>query len=79
MFTSFSLQAKSNTDAVYVYDGNEDTGVALGLFHGGHPPPKEGIYSSSNSLLVIFKSDKNSSYSGFQAFYHAVNCSGKYS
>ncbi len=77
MFTSFSLQAKNNTDSVYVYDGDDIRGEALGVFYGGHPPPKEGIYSSSNSLLVIFKSDKNSSYPGFQAIYHSVNCSGK--
>ena len=61
-----------------MYDGDKETGEVLGVFYGGHPPPNEGIYSSSNSLLVIFKSDKNSSYPGFKASYHAVNCSGKY-
>ncbi|KAJ7370813.1 CUB and sushi domain-containing protein 3, partial [Desmophyllum pertusum] len=75
MFKSFILQFENNTDSVYVYDGDKETGEVLGVFYGGHPPPNEGIYSSSNSLLVIFKSDKNSSYTGFQASYHAVNCS----
>ena len=76
IFTSFTLQAENNTDAVYVYDGDSETGEVLGVFYGGNPPPK-GIYSSSNSLLVIFKSDNKSSYTGFQAVYHYLNCSGK--
>ena len=78
MFSSFSLQAENNTDSVHVYDGDSEAGEALGEFNGDHPPPKDGIYSSSNSLLVIFKSDNSSSYPGFQAIYHSVNCSGKY-
>lgn len=76
MFTSFNLQAENNTDAVYVYDGDSEAREVLGVFYGGNLPPK-GIYSSSNNLLVVFKSDKNGSYTGFQAVYHAINCSGK--
>lgn len=75
-FTSFNLQAENNTDVVQVYDGDSETGELLGEFYGGNPIPK-GMYSSSNSLLVIFKSDNNSSETGFQAVYHAINCSGK--
>ncbi|XP_022805061.1 bone morphogenetic protein 1-like [Stylophora pistillata] len=75
MITSFSLQSENNTDAVYVYDSQ--TRVVLGVFYGGQPPPRNGIYSSSNSLSVIFKSDKNGSFYGFQASYSAVKCSGK--
>ena len=77
-FASFNLQAENNTDAVYVYDGNLKTGKLSGVFYGGHPPPTEGMCSSSNTLLVIFKSDNSSSFSGFQAFYHAINLSGKF-
>ena len=77
MFTRFSLQSENNTDAVYVYDGNDQTGKVLGVFYGGQPPPRNGIYSTSNSLLVIFRSDKNGSFYGFQASYSAVKCSGK--
>ena len=73
-FSNFTLQAENNTDAVYVYDGDNETGEVLGVFYGSDP---RSIYSSSNSLLVIFKSDNNSSYTGFQAVYHAINCSGK--
>ena len=78
VFKSFSLQNERFTDELRVYDGENETGEVLGVFYGGNPPPK-GIYSSSNSLLVIFKSDNKSSYTGFQAVYHALNCSGKLS
>ena len=77
IFTRFSLQSENNTDAVYVYDGNDQTGNVLGVFYGGQPPPRNGIYSSSNSLLVIFRSDRNGSFYGFQASYNAVKCFGK--
>ena len=78
-FKSFSLQNEKNTDAVYVYDGENATGVILGVFYGGPPPPKEGICFSSNSIFVIFKSDNAGSYHGFKASYHGVNKSGKFS
>ena len=74
-FTHFSLQSENNTDSLHVYDGENATGEVLGVFYGCHPPPKEGIYSSSNHLLVIFKSDKDISQAGFSASYVAVNCS----
>ena len=78
IFTSFNLQPENNTDAVYMYDGDSETGELLGVFYG-NKSSTNGIYSSSNSLLVVFKSDNKSSYTGFQAVYHAINCSGKLS
>ena len=78
MFTSFNLQAENNTDAVYVYDGDSETGKMLGMFYGSKLPSK-AMYSSSNSLLVVFKSDNKNSSTGFEAVYHALNCSGKLS
>ena len=77
MFSRFSLQAENNTDAVHVYDGGNTTGKVLGVFYGGHPPPADGLYSSSNKLFVVFKSDNNKSFSGFKASYQALTCSGK--
>ncbi|KAL9950252.1 hypothetical protein ACROYT_G042727 [Oculina patagonica] len=71
VFSSFSLQKERFTDEVYVYDGDDTTGGLLEVFYGGHPPPKEGIYSSSSRMFVIFKSDKTGSYTGFNASYHA--------
>ena len=77
MFTDFSLQIEKNTDQLYVYDGENATWKILDVFYGDHPPPKEGIYSSSNSLFVIFKSDKNDSYAGFSAYYDTVDDPGE--
>ena len=77
LFTSFNLQAQNNTDAVYVYDGENTTAEVLGAFYGSNPPHKDGIYSSSNQMLVVFKTDKNGSFRGFQASYHALGCSGR--
>ena len=71
VFNSFSLQNESLTDELRVYDGEDETGEVLGVFYGGHPPPKEGIYSSSRRMFLIFKSDRNDSYTGFSASYFA--------
>ena len=60
-----------------MYDGENITGEVLGVFYGGHPPPMEGISSSKNHMLVIFKTDKNGSYRGFNAFYCEGRCPGK--
>ena len=77
-FTNFSLQGENNTDVLYVYDGDNIAGVVLGEFFGGRTPPKDGVYSSSSHMFVLFKSDNKSSYTGFRASYSAVNSSGKY-
>ena len=77
IFTNFSLQNENNTDALYVYDGKNSTGEVLGVFYGGNPPSKKGIYSSSNHMFVTFKSDKMDSYTGFSAFYCEGTCSSK--
>ena len=78
IFSTFSLQTEQNTDELYVYDGENAEGEVLGVFYGGHTPPREGIYSPSNTMFIIFKSDKNDSYTGFSASYHAVDNSCKY-
>ena len=77
MFMDFKLQAENNTDVIRVYDGENTTGEVLGVFYGGHPPPKGGLYSSANQMFVVFKTDNNKSFSGFRASYHALTCSGK--
>ena len=76
-FTEFSLQNENNTDAIYVYDGENSTGEVLGVFYGSQAPPREGIFSSSNHMFVIFKSNKNGSYNGFSASYCETRCPGK--
>ena len=77
-FTNFSLQNENNTDGLYVYDGENATGEVLGVFYGDHPPPKEGINTSTNHMFIIFKSDNNGSYTGFSGSYNAINCLGKW-
>ena len=79
MFTDFSLQSENNTDALYVFDAQNDTGELLGVFYGQHPPPVNGVNSSSNHLFIIFKSDETDSsyHTGFNATYSAVYKSGK--
>jgi len=76
-FENFSLQIESSTDELHVYDGEDETGEVLGVFYGGHPPPKEGIYSSSSRMFLIFKSDKKNSYKGFSASYVVGRKPGK--
>ena len=77
MFKYFSEQNENGFDELQVYDGVNATGVMLGVFNGSHPPPKHGICSSSNRIFVIFKSDKNGSYTGIKASYYGFNLSGK--
>ncbi|XP_067027018.1 serine-rich adhesin for platelets-like isoform X2 [Acropora muricata] len=77
IFTHFDLQEDKDTDSVTVYDGINETGKMLGMFHGGKLPSEEGIVSSSNTLSVIFQTDKSGSGTGFKASYSAVRIVGK--
>lgn len=73
IFTNFTLQYESGTDELYVYDGENATGKILGVFYGAYPPPEEGIFSSSNHLFVMFRSDSKGSYAGFNVSYYGVS------
>ena len=77
VFTNFSFQNEKDTDAIYVYDGQDSTGKVLGEYYGGYPPPKKGIFSSSNRMFLMFKSDNTDSYTGFSASYYAYKNPGK--
>ena len=77
IFTHFDLQEDKDTDSVIVYDGIDETGKILGVFYGGKLPSEEGIVSSSNTLFVIFQTDKSGSGTGFRATYSAVRIVGK--
>jgi len=72
-FQYFSKQNENGFDELQVYDGENTTGVMLDVFSGSRPPPKDGIFSSSNSIFVMFKSDKNGSYTGFKASYYGFS------
>ena len=69
----FREQHESGSNELYVFNGESATGEVLGLFNGTHPPPEEGIYSSSNRIFVVFKSDKIGAKTGFNASYYGVN------
>ena len=71
-FDLHKFHSEINTDGLYVFDGKNTTGKVLGVFYGDQPPPGEGIYSSSNHMFVIFISDNNGSYTGFNASYNAI-------
>jgi len=75
--TYFSERSENGFDELQVYDGENATGVMLGVFNASHPPAKDGIFSSSDRIFVIFKSDKNGSYTGFYASYYGFNSSGR--
>lgn len=78
ILTNFSLHHENNTDALYVYDGENATGEVSGMFYGRNPPPEEGIYSMTNQMFVMFKLDNQTgSCTGFNASYHGLNKSGK--
>ncbi|KAJ7370810.1 hypothetical protein OS493_029801 [Desmophyllum pertusum] len=51
MFTYFSLQFENNTDSVYVYDGDKETGEVLGVFYGGHRPPRKEYIPRQTAYL----------------------------
>ncbi|XP_068715306.1 uncharacterized protein [Montipora foliosa] len=70
-FSNFSLHIQNETEKLIVYDGDDVTGMVLGVFYGSLLPPRKGIYSSSNHLLVIFVSNAIASLSGFNASYFA--------
>ena len=54
-------------DYVEVFDGNSTYSASLGRFCGHtHPAMLE---SSSNNLLVVFKSDNKGMRTGFKAYY----------
>ena len=70
-FSNFSLHIQNETEKLIVYDGDDVTGMVLGVFYGSLLPPRKGIYSSSNHLLVIFVSNATASLTGFNASYFA--------
>ena len=76
-FTNFNLQSAANNDSLLVYDGKDATREVLGVFYKGRPPPKEGINSSSNHMVLVFKSINHTKYTGFVASYFAIKNSGR--
>ncbi|CAB1326781.1 unnamed protein product [Coregonus sp. 'balchen'] len=59
-----------NFDFVALFDGPTVTHRHLGNYCGGEKPPK--IVTTSNQLLVVFKSDFNIGGRGFKAYYYSA-------
>ncbi|XP_033117677.1 tolloid-like protein 1 isoform X1 [Anneissia japonica] len=68
-FQSFEVERHDNCiyDYVEVYDGHDETAESIGLYCGYSIP--NDIKSTSNKLMVIFKSDGSVNKAGFSAMY----------
>ncbi|XP_037644044.1 CUB domain-containing protein 2 [Sebastes umbrosus] len=74
VFLDFQLENNEgcNFDFVALFDGPTVTHRHLGKFCGADKPPN--IVTTSNHLLVIFKSDFNIGGRGFKAYYYSGEC-----
>ncbi|KAK1165222.1 CUB domain-containing protein 2 [Acipenser oxyrinchus oxyrinchus] len=74
VFLDFQLEnnEECNFDYVATFDGSAMTDKHLGNYCGGNKPPD--IISSTNQLLVVFKSDFNIGGRGFKAYYFSGEC-----
>lgn len=82
VFLDFQLENNEgcNFDFVAMFDGPTVTHRHLGKYCGADKPPN--IVTTSNQLLVVFKSDFNIGGRGFKAYYYSgmkVWCESLYS
>lgn len=71
-FVYFNLErgdARCQNDYVEVFDGNSTDSTSLGRFCGYNYP--EMLESSSNNMLIMFKSDSKVVRTGFKAEYYS--------
>ncbi|XP_019131793.1 CUB domain-containing protein 2 [Larimichthys crocea] len=74
VFLDFQLENNEgcNFDFVAMFDGPTVTHRHLGKYCGADKPPN--IVTTSNQLLVVFKSDFNIGGRGFKAYYYSGEC-----
>ncbi|XP_041658936.1 CUB domain-containing protein 2 [Cheilinus undulatus] len=74
VFLDFQLENNEgcNFDFVALFDGPTVTHRHLGKYCGADKPPN--IVTTSNQLLVVFKSDFNIGGRGFKAYYYSGEC-----
>ncbi|KAM3850464.1 CUB domain-containing protein 2-like [Diretmus argenteus] len=74
VFLDFQLENNEgcNFDFVALFDGATVTHRHLGNYCGGDKPPN--TVTTSNQLLVVFKSDFNIGGRGFKAYYYSGEC-----
>ncbi|BFZ17237.1 hypothetical protein BsWGS_20276 [Bradybaena similaris] len=77
-FTAFDLEdeAECGYDVVTVYDGLQDTDPVIGEFCGSEIP--DPITSSTEYLLIRFRSDDTINWKGFSATYQLATSSPDY-
>ncbi|CAL9689323.1 unnamed protein product [Knipowitschia caucasica] len=74
VFLDFQMENNEgcNFDFVALFDGPTVTHPLLGKYCGADMPPK--TVTTSNQLLVVFKSDFNIGGRGFKAYYYSGEC-----
>lgn len=72
-FDYFELENEDKCayDNVAIYDGHSMNGTLLARFCGNKIPPP--ITSSTNKMLLVFRSDPYAEFTGFKATYKTGN------
>lgn len=68
--STFSFNIEPNYDFLYIYDGPDSNSPLIGSFQDSKLP--ERIESSSNTMLLAFRSDGSVSYTGFHLEYKGI-------
>lgn len=69
------LKTEQNFDRIEIYDGNNYGTHLLGNFSGDSRPPP--IISSTNNILIKFRTDRSDTRTGFELQYHTVPAKSK--
>ena len=74
-FTFFSLEysAECTADSLKVYDGVDETAPLIGQYCGGTQPPLEGLKSSGPAVFLLFQSNDQTNFGGFEIQYKPGN------
>lgn len=67
-FSAFHI---GSADDVHVYDGNSSDAYMLALFYGLINPPPSTVFSTQPNMFLVFRSNYNYAYPGFNALYTA--------
>ena len=67
----FSTFYIGSADDLLAYDGSSAEASLLALYYGLINPPPPTVFSTQPDMFVVFRSNYNYSYPGFQALYSA--------
>ncbi|XP_035689940.1 neuropilin-1-like isoform X4 [Branchiostoma floridae] len=70
LLTFHSFETDEDYDFLYIYDGGSDSALLLNSFTGATIP--DPLTSITNQMLLLFTSDGDDTYPGFQASYTAA-------